>query len=656
MAVELSVRDVRTELMRAAGGRLSGDGEPSTRLLGTLFHEVFADLVGLDPTRSGVRVLLEAGPERDVAVERLVRHVYRVLVAPRLVRTQSLLQTTTPEVLSFWSAVQVLVGWLTDVARTLAAERHGQPPSWEAVTHALRPEVSIECTLRESGWSDAVRLTGIVDALLRVPGRSAWCAIELKLGRAHPAVDLGQVALYHLIAARAESGEAAGSVAVLRFAPALEETVVTAAELAEAQARLLDLVGRLAGVLPLSTPARKTSVATALDGVVDPVTPPGSPPVQSPTPALVPAATPAVREEHVELGRRVVRAFREYGRPIEIGSPPIVGPRFLRFDARLGPGVHFDHVRRLAAEVELKVGLRKAPIISREGGRLTIDVERPDPQAVPFASIAADLVVGDLQFGSSRLPVGVDVAGRLVCADLSSPINAHVLVAGTTGSGKTEWLRMAVAGLMTANTPETLRMVLFDPKLAAFSELRGSPYLWERHGLWVPGEDADAVDVLQDLVAEMERRYQLISAAGADDLARYRQATGARLPRIVCFCDEYFALVSQGRTQRRAIEAEIALLGSKARAAGIHLVLATQQPSRQIMQGVLDANMPCRVGLMMQSAIESRMLLHVSGAELLTGFGDLLYKDVGEPVRLQAPYLDPADRARIFAKGRAAGG
>ena len=156
------------------------------------------------------------------------------------------------------------------------------------------------------------------------------------------------------------------------------------------------------------------------------------------------------------------------------------------------------------------------------------------------------------------------------------------------------------------------------------------------------------MDVLDDLVAEMDRRYQLLAAAGVDDLAGYLEKTAAPLPRIVCFCDEYFALISQDRQQKKQIEAAVGLLGAKARAAGIHLVIATQQPSRQVIQGALDANIPCRVGLMTQSAIESRMLLQTAGAERLTGFGDLLYKDVGEPVRLQAPYVTPEERTRLF--------
>jgi DNA segregation ATPase FtsK/SpoIIIE, S-DNA-T family len=116
-------------------------------------------------------------------------------------------------------------------------------------------------------------------------------------------------------------------------------------------------------------------------------------------------------------------------------------------------------------------------------------------------------------------------------------------------------------------------------------------------------------------------------------------------------CDEYYALLSQAEKEdKKAIERSIGLLGAKARASGIHMVLAMQQASRKIIQGSIDTNIPCRVALMTSSAIESRMVLQSDGADQLTGYGDLLYKDIGEPVRLQAAYLAPERRDALFAR------
>ena len=146
----------------------------------------------------------------------------------------------------------------------------------------------------------------------------------------------------------------------------------------------------------------------------------------------------------------------------------------------------------------------------------------------------------------------------------------------------------------------------------------------------------------------MELRYRDFEANGADDLAVYVRKTKDRKPRIVCVCDEYADLVTANKTVRKEIERCISRLGSKARAAGIHLILATQRPSRDIVAGVLKANMSCKVALLTSSAVESRIILGEPGAEKLLGRGDLLFCDIGKPVRLQAPYLPEEERVAIF--------
>jgi DNA segregation ATPase FtsK/SpoIIIE, S-DNA-T family len=139
-----------------------------------------------------------------------------------------------------------------------------------------------------------------------------------------------------------------------------------------------------------------------------------------------------------------------------------------------------------------------------------------------------------------------------------------------------------------------------------------------------------------------------MAATKSDTLADHVRRTGQPTPRIFCVCDEYADLVLGDRQQRREIETLIARLGQKARAAGIHLILATQQPSREIIKGTLDATIPARVGLKMQKAIESKMLLNEAGAEHLLGRGDLLFKCIGDAVRLQSPYLPPPELEAIF--------
>jgi DNA segregation ATPase FtsK/SpoIIIE-like protein len=308
------------------------------------------------------------------------------------------------------------------------------------------------------------------------------------------------------------------------------------------------------------------------------------------------------------------------------------------------PGARADKLRQRTPDVQLRLELGREPMVVQDAGRLYVDVQRRDPQTILFSSVRGQLPKTDELRGSAQVPLGVDATGQLQFADLASSGRSHVLVAGTTGSGKSEWLRTALAGLIATNTPETLRLVTLDPKLAAFTDLERSKYLWKKNSWWIPGSEQSASDVFQDLIEEMERRYRLTRETGADNLREHVEKTGKPLARIVCVCDEYYALVSQQKQEKVAIEQAIGLLGAKGRAAGIHLVLATQQPSRQTINGAISSNLPCRVALYLQNPIESRMILDGAGAERLTGAGDLLYKDFGNPVRLQAPYLPAAER------------
>ncbi len=279
---------------------------------------------------------------------------------------------------------------------------------------------------------------------------------------------------------------------------------------------------------------------------------------------------------------------------------------------------------------------------------MVIDVERKNREVLPFARLRGQLPRVDSLIGSAKVPVGIDLFGRVQFADLAEPASAHLLVAGTSGSGKSEWLRTAIAGLILANTPETLRLVLIDPKRNAFNDLKNSRFLQNVQAMVYPDERSP-VEVLERLADEMDVRYRLLEKARADSLREYVRISGTPVPRIICVVDEYFDLINRDRQERKELETQICRLGAKARAAGIHLMLATQQPSRETIKGALESNIAARVGLMMRNRIESRMLLGQGGAENLLGDGDLLYKNTGEPMRLQAPLMTRDERAQIFA-------
>lgn len=637
MTVQLAVADVRAALARAAGANAGGAGEASTLLLGRLFHEMFADLVSTDPVRSGLRVLAEGGSDSKRLSEQLVDHTWQRVLAPRLRRNAAPLQASSSQVLMLWKATQNLASWLTAIVGELLEQSPEMRGGWEQLERALQAEVPLECELKKPSWSEPVRLSGFADSVLRVPGRDTFCAVELKLGRATPVVDLGQAALYHLMLTRSSAPVSQSALALMRFSPELEEHVVASEALVPAIDRLVELIGRLAGVT--NGEAGTSAVQSKAQA---------SPSAKPLGAAVTPSSEGGATDKYADLGKRLVRAYREHGIGIETRAEPSIGPRFLRFDVRLTPGMKLDGVRRRTREVQHRLELKAEPMIVQESGHLYIDLERPDPETILFSSMTPELPAIDPLYGSAKILIGVDAAGKLRFADLGSSGRSHVLAAGTTSSGKSEWLRMMLASLIASNTPDTLRIVTFDPKLAAFTDLEQSKFLWKKGAYWIPGDGPSASELFQDVVGEMDRRYQLTRQSGADNLRSHVEKTGKPLPRIVCVCDEYFALISQNKQEKAAIEDAVSLLGAKARAAGIHLVLATQQPSRATISGAIQSNLPCRVALALSSPIESNMILGTSGAERLTGSGDLLYKDFGDPVRLQAPYLAEDERRRWF--------
>jgi hypothetical protein len=615
MAVLLQVREVHDALYRTSGGSSgAGDGAPSILLLGRLFHDVFAGLVGPDPRTNLETALTEVDPEIEPRQRAVLRHVYERLVGPRLGRHRASLHHAAAQVVTFWQAVEELCDWL------LALHDAGG---------LVTPAGPLDVELRDPHWSDTVRLVGIPDALVHIPNTERWCVVELKLGRTSPEADLAQTCLYHLMLSVLGAGgsgrtAAQSALALVSFEPCRRDRLFETDELGDVQRTLHELIGRLAGVLPEPAPTGE---------------------------AIRPPARPG-EALHPELGERLVAALAEYGAVVHLDGPPIAGPTFLRFPLALGPGMKVATIQNRVDELRIRLGLDAPPRIGIEGGRMVIDLQRPDRRFLRFSEIRNQLPERDPLLGSSQVPLGVDLDGRLRLADLAQPEHAHLLVAGSTGSGKSEWLRIALAGLIAANSPDTLRLLLIDPKRNAFTALRNTPFLLSPI---VYPDEQPVGRILAELADEMETRYLKMGETCSDTLAEHVRRTGSPLPRIICVCDEYADLLRRDREERREVERQVFRLGSKARAAGIHLIIATQQPSREIIKGALDANIPARVGLKMEKAIESKMLLGVPGAETLLGYGDLLFKDIGDPVRLQSAHLPPEEREALLFGHRTAG-
>jgi len=602
---QLSISEIRRELLRTASD-YAASGSQANALTGTLFHEVLAGLMG----PHGWQAALEPGELADSP--RLARHAYDKLLGPRVTEMQAALRENGAEAMHLWEAVRAVCEWLCRLLTS--AEQCGtirydhRQRAWLGAEQLCQPEMELQWEVKEPHWTAPVMVFGAADALFRNPQSGRWCVLEYKLGRPRPEADLAQACLYYCALSASGLHPGDGALAVISFGPEIRERFYRSAELSEVQSALRTLIGRMANVLPGGS-----------------------------------APASGVSEAHMALGKKLVRALQEYGVPVEWKGEMTAGPSFLRYFVIPGRQTRMKQIRDRAEDLGMQLNLGTHPMIQNAHGRMAIDIARPDPQTVTFGSILDQLPKPDGR-GCSRTPLGVDLNGRLQFVDLASSNNPHLLVAGTAGSGKSEWLRSAIAGLTLSNTPETLRLVLIDPKRTAFAELKGSPFV---DALVYPPEHS-VMDVLDPLIEEMERRYELFERNLVSDLPEYRAKTGKVLPRMVCVCDEYADLLVD-RAATRDVGAAINRLGAKARAAGIHLIIATQYPDRKTVEGALKMNLSGRICLRVSNHQQSNMIINRSGAERLLGKGDLFFLSIGDPVRLQSPYLSPQDRARIFS-------
>ena len=587
----LNVTDIRNNVYWAAGGpRSAGDGERALPLLGTLFHQTYAGLTGSDERVNLVRPLERADATRESWRRELASHAYAWHVAPRLEEHQAELQGEASAVASYWDAVRNLTGWLADLVWEQRGAGRSVSEAREVVFADTEREVSV--ALDDDAWSAPVTVSGRIDALLRQPQTGALCALELKSGRTAPEADVCQAAMYRLLLGTDD-------VALLSFKPEPHEQRFASDQLEEAQSKLKALIGRLAGVL-------------------------GDKPA------------PVAQRPSTDTGKKIVDALREGGIRVKLDGDPLTGPAFVRYFIDTEPGVRPDRIPQLASTLWVRLKTQEPPQISIERGRIAVDVERPDRQTVYWRDLR-DQLAKPSRIGSSRFPVGVAIDGTLHWADFSKPQDSHMLVAGTAGSGKSEWLRAAIASLLAQNTPATLKLLLIDPKRTAFHAFENSQSLYAP--VLYP-DDTPTAPLFEELIEEMERRYRAISDAGLPDLAAYN-ATHDPLPRIVCFCDEYADLILADPKQRKEIERLVGRLSAKGRAAGVHLVFATQRPDRNIVTGVIDTNLMARVCLRVVKPAESRIVLGGDPtASTLLGRGDLLFKNLGAAVRLQSPFVE----------------
>jgi len=307
--------------------------------------------------------------------------------------------------------------------------------------------------------------------------------------------------------------------------------------------------------------------------------------------------------------------------------------------------VRVAQIAALANDLALALAAPSLRIEAPVPGRGLIGIEVPNRQ-IQVVRLRGLLASPEFRKVGSPLAIalGRDVAGRPVVADLAAM--PHLLIAGTTGSGKSVCINALITCLVCNNTPEELRLVLIDPKMVELVRWNGLPHLYGK----VEFEIERIVGVLRWLTRQMEERYRQFAAVGARNLAdfnaRAEEAGETRLPYIVLFIDELADLMMAAPVD---VERTITRLAQMARATGIHLVIATQRPSVDVVTGLIKANFPARIAFAVASSVDSRVILDTPGAETLLGRGDMLFlpPDLGKPVRVQGAYVSDGEVERV---------
>lgn len=346
-----------------------------------------------------------------------------------------------------------------------------------------------------------------------------------------------------------------------------------------------------------------------------------------------PAASPRTGPADHAVAYVIERTFADFGLAVEI-TGQIDAPQLRRFLVRPAVGVKVVSLANRAEDLQVRLALALPPLIRPSRGAVAIDIPKPSPDTVPWSEVMADEALTEA--GSPmRFPIGRAVDNRLIVADLADPATCHALIGGASGSGKSEFLKSLVAALMQRGEPERLRLSIVDPKILTFAGLEGSPFLEDK---LIAGLD-EAIQRLEAAVRDLDARYRRMAGEGVSNLAERFAQGKTDIPYHVIVFDEFADLVLAGKDEKKTFEFLVTRIAQKGRAAGVHIVLATQRPDRAIVSGLIKANLPLKVCLKVTTDANSRIILDESGGQALFGRGDLLC-DLGKGVeRAQSPLV-----------------
>jgi S-DNA-T family DNA segregation ATPase FtsK/SpoIIIE len=341
----------------------------------------------------------------------------------------------------------------------------------------------------------------------------------------------------------------------------------------------------------------------------------------------------AVQDEGRRRMEQLLEAFRARRLAVE-GHGYVCGPSFIRLKVipDMSKGVTVRKIANMSEDLKVALSLPSAPLIGAQSGYVSVDVPRDHRQTLHLADL---LKSGKPDGGGAAFPLGLDIDGKVFWADLADPSMSSVLIGGTSGSGKSVLLRSIVVGLLLCAPPDGVSLTLIDPKRVSFTDMRTLRCLEEKDIL--PDAEA-ALEALATAADEMERRYLLMEKAGVPDISAYNGAGTHRMRRRVLIIDEYADMMVGSKT-KEPMERFVQRICQKGRAAGVHLIMATQRPDAKVVTGVIKANLQLRVALKVTSQANSQIILGegLGQAQHLLGHGDMLVGG-GVPLqRLQAP-------------------
>ncbi|TAM38273.1 DNA translocase FtsK [bacterium] len=354
-------------------------------------------------------------------------------------------------------------------------------------------------------------------------------------------------------------------------------------------------------------------------------------------------------KEDLEASARILEdTLQDFG--IEAKVTDIIrGPVITRYELEPAPGVKINRIEALSDDIALAIKAQSVRIIAPIPGKGRVGVEVPNLHS-SLVCIKDLLTSAEYhkQKSALTLALGKDITGRSVFGDLDDM--PHLLIAGTTGSGKTVCVNTCILSLLFRESPNDLKFLMIDPKMVELMPFNGLPHLL----CPVVTDAKKAAVALNWVVGQMEDRYQLLAKVGARNIEAYNEKQ-EKIPYIIVIVDEFADLMSVARDQ---IENAITRLAQLSRAVGIHLILATQRPSVDVITGVIKANLPARVSFKVASKVDSRTVLDMNGAETLLGKGDMLFLQPGKEdlVRIQGALVKDAEIERVvdFIKAQGA--